>query len=188
MDKKAANEFLNFLGAETNSPRPPSWDLRQLRYARLSFSISGEDMVLLKLLRPQVISGERGTFADIGAFAPCSISNTYLLYCLGWRGIAVDANPGMAAQWAEARPKDVFVHAAVGERDDRAYWFRYPNNVGMSAISASPVAPTVEHDQTPVEVPMRRLDAIFAEHIGDRQFDLLCMDIEGTELPALKSN
>ena len=188
MDKEAINRFLGYLGAETAFPRPASWDLRQLRYANLHFGVCGEDAVLFKMFRRQLGLGVGGTFADIGALTPCEMSNTYLFYRMGWRGIAVDANPELAAKWSDARPEDRFLHAAVGEQEGRAFWFRHRTNLGMSMVSSEPVAPSAEHDPAAVEVPMRRLDSIFAEHLGDRPLDLLCMDIEETELPALKSN
>ena len=58
------------------------------RYFRISFSQSGEDLILLKYLKNRKI--EKGKYLDIGAFHPRWVSNTYLLHKKGFTGYCVD--------------------------------------------------------------------------------------------------
>jgi hypothetical protein len=61
---------------------------------RGTYSQHGEDRLILdyfkKLGRPT------GTYVDVGANYPIKISNTYLLYRSGWRGLTVEPIPRLS--------------------------------------------------------------------------------------------
>jgi FkbM family methyltransferase len=60
-----------------------------------------------------------GTFLDVGANDYREDSNTfYLETSLGWRGIAIDAQPEFAAGYAAHRPRTKFVTAFVSDVSD----------------------------------------------------------------------
>ena len=162
-------------------------NLDMLPHAALTFAISGEDMALRKLLKKHVIAGH-GTYVDIGCAAPDSASNTCLFYCLGWSGPCVDANPVAAPYWAAKRPKDKFVCAAVSDQAGEINLFRHKSNLGMHIVTHATIPPSQDFHDNPERIPIRRLDSLFAEHIGERPIQLLSMDIEGSELSALQSN
>ena len=186
--KKEIHEFLSFFGAG----RPPvtafAWDLRQLQYASIYFGMSGEDAILRQIFKRQIAAGKPGRYVDIGCATPVHISNTYLLYALGWRGLAVDANPAFAADWATARPEDIFENVAIGQNPGVAYWFKHAKNVGMSRIAGDNVSPGPEYSDAGAPVRIERLDILFAKHFPTSEIDLLSIDIEGAELDALMSN
>ena len=46
---------------------------------------------------------------------PMADSNTYALYKKGWRGVAMEPLPYQEF-WAQARPEDIFLNAAAGEK------------------------------------------------------------------------
>ena len=58
------------------------------KYFKISYSQSGEDLILLKYLKNKKI--EKGKYLDIGAFHPRWVSNTYLLHKKGFTGYCVD--------------------------------------------------------------------------------------------------
>ncbi len=62
--------------------------LAAFRHFKISYSQSGEDLVLLKYLNYKKI--EKGKYLDIGAFHPRWASNTYLLHKKGFSGYCVD--------------------------------------------------------------------------------------------------
>ncbi|MEO1511964.1 MAG: hypothetical protein AAFU70_07830, partial [Planctomycetota bacterium] len=76
------------------------------------FGQEGEDLIIARLLGDR----EPGAFADIGAHHPIRYSNTFALYCRGWRGVNADATPGSAEAFRRLRPRDVTVEAAVSDR------------------------------------------------------------------------
>ncbi len=186
--KKEIQDFLGFFGANRPPAVPVAWDLRQLQYAQISFGMAGEDALLRQIFKRRLAEGKPGRYVDIGCAAPVHISNTYLLYALGWRGLGVDANPEWAAPWAQARPGDVFENIGVGQVPGTAYWFRHPKNIGMSRIATQNTAPGPEFAATGVAVKIERLDSLFARHFADGLIDVLSIDIEGAELDALRSN
>ncbi|MBX7198043.1 MAG: FkbM family methyltransferase [Rhodospirillaceae bacterium] len=186
--KKEIRNFLGFFGASRPPAVPIAWDLRQLQYAQIHFGMDGEDVLLRQIFKFRLAEGKPGRYADIGCAAPVHISNTYLLYAHGWRGIGVDANPEWTGPWAEARPDDVFENVGVGQAPGTAYWFRHPKNVGMSRIVPTNTAPAPEFTGPGTAVRIERLDNLFSRHFPDGILDVLSIDIEGAERDALKSN
>jgi FkbM family methyltransferase len=167
---------------------PKYMDVDQLGLASLSYALAGEDLVLRHLFKNRFIAKQAGIYVDIGCSEPVSISNTFLFYCSGWRGLCVDANTQYADMWAAVRGEDTFVNGAVGERAAEVSFFLHKKNYGMSQISHEPNPPSDDFEPTPIRVPMRRLDALFAEHIGDKQIQFMTIDVEGAELGVLRSN
>jgi len=156
-----------------------------LPMAALTYAQGGEDMALYKRLKHLVPKEMNGFYVDIGCGAPHQLSNTYLFYCFGWRGICVDANPDHTASWAEYRPEDIFVCSAVGEVTGTTTLFRSEEkNWGFARIGAPPQG----RSKPGIEVPMRRLDHILAEHAGNKPIAFMTIDVEGSELGVLASN
>src|SRR5947209_5997811 len=77
---------------------------------QMSYSQFGEDMILSWLFRPK---RSPGFYLDIGAYHPVALSNTYGLYCKGWRGICVEPRPGAIDEFKLYRPRDVSLQLAV---------------------------------------------------------------------------
>ena len=75
-----------------------------------SYAHQGEDVVIGGLLKWI----KNGIYVDVGAYHPALYSNTYALYKKGWQGIVIDPNIDMKPMYAMMRPRDTFVHTAVG--------------------------------------------------------------------------
>ena len=71
---KRLSDFISYIGG--------------LRHFKISYSQSGEDLILLKYLKYKKI--EKGKYLDIGAFHPRWLSNTHLLHKNGFSGFVVD--------------------------------------------------------------------------------------------------
>ena len=69
----------------------------------------GEDVVLWELLRP----GTQGFFVEAGAFDGYAFSVTYVLECIGWHGLLVEALPDQAEACRARRPHSRVVNAAL---------------------------------------------------------------------------
>jgi FkbM family methyltransferase len=129
-----------------------------------------------------------GCFLDVGASTPIGNSNTYALYQKGWRGVAMEPLPYQEL-WREARPEDVFLNAAVGEKSGSLTLQVYDDTHQIS----SGVPETVTHWQRngiqpsrSVEVPMVTLDQVIGEYLSDLPLHLLSIDVEGMEHQVLK--
>jgi len=134
------------------------------------------------------MAGDPGFYVDVGCGSPVQISNTFLFYCIGWQGLAIDANDTHRPSWENVRPADTFVHAAVAEQPGQLKFYVNKDNWGMSMVSETVPSSDDGFDPAPREVPIRRLDDLFEEYVGARSIQIMSIDIEGGELSAFKSN
>jgi FkbM family methyltransferase len=130
----------------------------------------------------------RGCYLDVGASMPVGDSNTYALYKKGWRGVAMEPLP-YQQMWQEARPEDVFLNVAVGEKMGYLTLQVFDEMQQVSSGSPSNVADWQKHGKRPsrsVEVPMFTLEHVIAKHAAGRALHLLSIDVEGMEQQVLK--
>jgi FkbM family methyltransferase len=162
------------------------WDLE---YAVLSFSFTGEDAFIKKVFKRKLQRKEPGLYVDIGCSWPQQGSNTYLLYAAGWQGVCIDPAPSLMEFFADARPRDRFVNAAVTTSPGQVWFAKSKTDAGMHRIFDTPDAqPGPDYDPL-APVPARRLDAILDETVPPgTAIDLFSIDVEDSEMGVLKSN
>jgi FkbM family methyltransferase len=126
-----------------------------------------------------------GVFLDVGAADAREWNNTYFLETtLGWSGLAIDAEPAFAPQYARLRPRTRFFSLFVSDVSDADETFYVPTNGPLGATSNSDFA---RRDEGPVEVRSVRtitLNDLLARE-GTARLDFLSMDIELSEPRAL---
>jgi FkbM family methyltransferase len=154
------------------------------KHLRFSYAQLGEDLIVEALLPEKT-----GFYVDVGAFRPIQLSNTYLFYRKGWRGIVIDAGPKTTSMFRGPRPRDIVVQCAVGETEGMVE-FNVMDSAPTGYVSGAGVE--MAKDKTPVKtvrVPCRRLDSILKEHLPNGQgIDFLSVDCEGGDLSVLRSN
>lgn len=70
--------------------------------AILTYSQTGEDRIVMDLL-----AGIRnGFYVEVGSNDPTHFSNTFALYCKGWRGITIDENTSLVEKHRRLRNDD----------------------------------------------------------------------------------
>jgi len=126
-----------------------------------------------------------GVFLDVGAADAREWNNTYFLEtALGWSGIAIDAQPEFAPQYARLRPRTRFFSLFVSDASDAVETFYVPANGPLGATSDRDFA---RPDEGPVDV--RRVPTITLNDLLSREgvarVDFLSMDIELGEPRAL---
>jgi len=82
---------------------------------RSSYSQSGEDLIIEDLLKGFDLS--KAIYVDVGANQPTRLSNTYLMYRKGMRGVAIEPNYTLCKFFRKIRPRDIVVSSGVGEKD-----------------------------------------------------------------------
>jgi FkbM family methyltransferase len=133
---------------------------------------------------------KKGTYVDVGAYHPVLYSNTYSFYKKGWKGIVIDPNSDMKPLFSLMRPRDVFVHSAVGELSgERPYYmFRdgaYNSFYKERAESWKPLRGlAIEKIRMVAFKPLSQI--LKEQHIT--HIDLLNIDIEGLDFYALKTH
>ena len=160
--------------------------VEQLDWKRLRFSYAqhGEDIVAETLL-PQPL----GFYVEAGAYHPVQISNTYLFYRKGWRGIEIDPAPRVASLFRRRRPRDIFVEAAVCHHEGEALFDLMDANECNHLHGSSAPLQARQPAAKSIKVRCRRLDSILDELLPPGQtIDFLSVDCEGHDLNALRSN
>src|SRR6266481_9205309 len=150
---------------------------------RRAYSQTGEDLALNCILR-----SEPGFYVDVGCNHPSRNSNTFALYKAGWRGICIDANPGLIKQFKRLRPRDVSVCAAISDEEREIIFTDFVDDA-FSSLDAEHVASwkastAIARQRT---VKTRTLSAILDECNSPHAFDLLSVDAEGHDVNVLRS-
>jgi FkbM family methyltransferase len=160
------------------------------RFASPSYAVAGEDRAIEYLVSEQRLATDGpGFYVDVGCHDPVAYSNTFALYCKGWRGVTVDANPEMIARHRRARPRDVSVCAVVSDIEGRELTFTEFEAAVLSSVDERHVREWSA--KRPVlrtrAVTPRTLTSILEEVRAPEQFDLLSVDAEGHDLNVLRS-
>jgi hypothetical protein len=183
--------------------RSPLWSLlRVLRYAllsllrpcfgrsaRLSYAFTGEDRLIESLLKPPF--GYRGFYVEVGCNHPTFISNSFVLYRQGWRGICIDANPQLIRLFKYYRPRDVAVHAFISNQSEAVEFIELSNDV-LSSANRSYVERMLQEEAGQIIKQVHRLrsqrltDILDATHCPSH-FDFLSIDAEEYDYEVLCS-
>jgi len=148
-----------------------------------------EDVFLYELLGGQ----REGFFVEAGAFDGYFVSNTYAFEALGWTGLLVEAIESRARDAASLRTRSRVAAKALGGPGHPEFIEFGVNNTDRNGgqLTSRPVglaAPGATSDNTDeltrVRVPVATLDEELAFHDGS--IDAVFLDIEGTELEALR--
>ena len=185
---KLRTQILSWLTKRPMRTTPEDW-----QHLRFSFSQFGEDLVLLNYLKEP-----HGFYVDVGAHHPVQFSNTYLLHRRGWHGVNIDATEEAIARFAQARPNDVNLVAAISDQVEVVEFglFRSP------ALNRIYAAGSLELERQKQEQPKlwqsmtgtrklttRTLAAVLRENVPSGQkIDFMNIDCEGHDLAVLRSN
>lgn len=156
---------------------------------QLSYSQFGEDMVLSWLARGRK---RPGFYVEIGAFHPVWLSNTYALYCKGWRGITVEARAGATADFALHRPGDTHLELCVCPQPGSSVEFFVFEDPGLCTVDPAQADEYLKMGhrlKTRHRVAAATLPEILEKHAPpNTPIDLLSIDIEGVDEPVLRAN
>lgn len=154
------------------------------RYGNLTFSHCGEDLMVKNLFELMGIS--KPSYLDIGAHHPFNISNTALLYSLGSRGVNVEANPKLMEAFREHRPHDINVNIGVALETGMKTFYMWDDRSGRNTFNQE-WADRLEVKGGETELQVTTLKDIVDTYCNGVFPDFLSIDIEGMDLPVLKS-
>ena len=130
---------------------------------------------------------EQGFYVDVGAFHPFQLSNTYLLYRKGWRGINIEPNPEGYRELVKHRNQDLNIHNAISSEDKMV---DFTCDGAYSGINdATHLFRDRVPDATRIQVRARLLRSILNEHVPDSQtIHYMSIDCEGHDKVVIDSN
>ncbi len=145
----------------------------------ISYAQNFEDVMLARALADVA----RGFYIDVGAMDPVTHSVTCHFYEAGWHGINVEPVPRHFARLAEARPRDINLNLALGERDELRELYDVPES-GLASFCAE--EPAAAGPPSPPRVPLpavrvTTLARLCAEHASGVTIDFLKINVEGWE-------
>lgn len=158
------------------------WLLRAAQ--RNSFSQHGEDQFFSEYFR-----GTKGTYIDVGASHPFKISNTYLLYTLGWSGVTVEPITRLSRKHTRIRPRDIQLNCVVGEQEDSAQFYELTPGV-LSTCDPDRANILITQGRASLyrryQVQITTLQNIWQRSLSCHEVTLLSIDSEGHELSILR--
>lgn len=157
------------------------------RSVRISYAYTAEDRIIESILKPLITYD--GFYVDLGCNEPRFISNTFLLYKRGWKGICIDANEALIKKHKKIRPRDKAVFALVSNEEKDMEFVELTNNV-LSSTDPEHLKQWMDQGQKITSKKIIRsqtLTRILDELNAPLSFDLLSIDIEELDLQALES-
>jgi FkbM family methyltransferase len=150
---------------------------------------SGEDAIILYILFALGLNISNLHYLDLGANHAKKLSNTFMLYEYGARGVLVEANPDLITELKMTRPEDVVLNNCVAPEGTKAVKFYIFNGDGLSTPDYNAAQniikqnPQLEIVDT-VEVNTLSINKIFADYFPKAP-EVVSIDIEGTETEIL---
>ncbi|MBK7872675.1 MAG: FkbM family methyltransferase [Saprospiraceae bacterium] len=156
-------------------------------YTRIGYAQTGEDDILQFYFNYK----KEGFYIDVGCHHPIEVSNTFKLYCEGWRGINIDANPDLIKKFKRIRKRDISITAAVSDEKKEVTFYEFSEyGGGGNTIDEEFVKDRRAGMRTVATRKMttRTLNDLLEEcNIGDQKIDFLSIDVEGHDFKVLKS-
>ena len=160
--------------------------LTKNEYANYCFGQEGEDLVLSRIFPTEY----KGFYIDVGAHHPQRFSNTYLLYCRGWKGINIDATPGSMDQFNTVRPKDTNLEIGISNVDEMREFYIFEESA-LNTFNAKVAEENIQYGcplKNTIMIKTQRLSSILAHYLPPATtIDLLTVDVEGLDHVVLQS-
>lgn len=154
---------------------------------KISYSQCGEDMILQHLFR--VLGMDEISYLDLGAHHPTYLSNTYLFYKSGGRGVCVEPDPGLIPAFLEQRPHDIHLNCGVGTAAAMAdfYLMSTPTLNTFSKVEAERYQSYgKQRIQQVVQLELKPVNDII-EHYFPNCPNLVSLDVEGMDFAIMQS-
>jgi FkbM family methyltransferase len=168
--------------------------INKLLIKQISETISGVEFIgqaLQDMYAYLYFKGKRdGYFIDIGAYDGITISNTYALEKIGWKGICVEPVPEIYDRLIKNR-KCECINAAIHNEDGKALDFIQTTGGGRSGFIANMndnmiFAAESEGITGKYSVKAKTFESLM-ENNKIKHIDFMSIDVEGSELAVLES-
>ena len=143
-----------------------------------TYSQYGEDVFIANELKKYSCKDE--FFIDIGANHPSDISNTYLLYRMGYRGIVIEPNEELIRLFRKFRKRDIAIMIGCNN-ETKVLRFNISKTPVLSSFSEDRIVNLYKQ----VFSPVMPLDLAIA-NIPCPMISLLSIDVEGLNYEVLQ--
>lgn len=155
-----------------------------------SYSQAAEDLIIKSFIDSKHPSDYKGFFVDIGAFHPIILSNTYLFYKRGWRGINIDARPDSMKIFNKIRNRDINIECGISDKNEELDYYMFGSQA-CNTFDKEEAQDRINEGLDLIKtekIKLRPINDILQEYLPENQhIDFMTIDIEGKELDILKS-
>ncbi|KAA2235244.1 FkbM family methyltransferase [Salinarimonas soli] len=152
-------------------------------FRKNSYSQCGEDLIIEFILN--VLRVDHPNYIDIGAYHPYRFSNTFLFYEKGASGICVEADPTLATNFANARPSDVVLNAAISGSWSGTSEFYLMSEASLNTLIREEADRLVRDEgcqiQSAIPIEVISITDLLRRYCSDKPLDLLSIDVEGAD-------
>jgi FkbM family methyltransferase len=150
-----------------------------------SYSQHGEDKLIYQLLKK--LNLQNALFIDVGANHPIKISNTYLLYRNGMRGIVIEPNRDLLHLFEIVRGEDIRLNIGVGSSSCVQEFLMTDAHARNSfGKNTEYMKQHSIHVCKKIKIPVLSLDNVMKNF--SQKVSFLSIDTEGMELEVLNGS
>jgi FkbM family methyltransferase len=156
--------------------------------ARVSYAQCGEDLIVQFIF--EALRLPKPTYLDLGAHHPRHMSNTFLFYTQGARGVCVEPDPTLYAHLKRVRPHDMCLNVGVGASSVGHANFYIMTSKALNTFSWQEAERYQRYGNQKIEqviqVPVLSVNEIINQYCkAAPQF--ISVDVEGLDLEIVKS-
>lgn len=163
--------------------------LRKIYYLfirKKSYSQDGEDLLIVEYFKDT----KNGTYLDIGCHHPIRFSNTHLLYRKNWKGINIDANNFTINLFNLFRTRDLNLNATISPVSGLVNFYEFNDSALNGIIDDDQVDIIMNQGYKVVSkkvIYAYSINDLFTKYkIGEKNFEFLKIDVEGSDFEILK--
>lgn len=153
---------------------------------QVTYAQCGEDRILHFLFSLLLIP--KPTYLDIGAHHPTYLSNTYLFYKEGARGVCVEPDPRLCQAIKAGRPHDVCLNIGIAAGTHKNLTFYVFDDPTMNTFSETVKAEQLMNGrvlQQELGVEVQSINSVIARNFPACP-NLISLDTEGMDLAILE--
>jgi FkbM family methyltransferase len=151
-------------------------------FFKKQYSKNGEDQYLKRIFKNK----KKGIYLDVGAYHPYRASNTCLLYKKGWSGINVDISKESIDLFNIARPNDINLNIAIGDKNKVQTFYYKKQRHPMNTLNKEFAENYFYKKKTRIK-KSKIMTRTFNYLVNDiKNIDLLDIDVEGNEYEVIK--
>ncbi len=154
-------------------------------------SQSGEDKILAYIFTVLGVDIKKEFYLDLGANHAKELSNTYMFYKLGMRGVLVEANPSLIPELRFYRSEDIVINKCVASEGGKNIRFYVMNGDGLSCPDRNSIDEAIRINPTLRIENEIEVESITVNEIVEKYFVkpplFVNVDIEGTEEEILRN-
>ena len=155
-----------------------------------TYSQCGEDRILLSIFNALGIS--KPSYIDVGANHPTILSNTYLFYLNGSKGVNIEPDPELIDSFKECRPNDVNINIGIGLAAEDIIDFYVMSNRVLNTFSKDEAERISSYGTCHIE-SVKKIKVLPLQAVVDTYFSsgngphFISIDVEGLDYQILKT-